>query len=439
MSTLKFSFYNIYFDIDNGHYIYNTLSTALAQLDDRTFDAVKKNDMTLIDKQFIEEMLKEHFFVEPDVNEQDEYLYFYNRTRFGKSSKSLAVNFIPSYNCNLACPYCMQGLNKPNNQIEIKDIDKILSFTSKTVDYSLSADVAITKIYAHLYGGEPMLQKQALQYFCDGLKSIAEKYKCEAIYSMTSNMTILDDDMIKLIQKYNIHVQISVDGTKDQHDKRRIFPNGGGTYDTILKNLKKLQEAGLKDCVVLRLNIDKDNLANAEKIYNEVHEYSSDVYFGFLDTFKGYNDHFSSQCVSNEIYPEIVTKTFNDIYQKYGQPAATSFGKMSPCSINSENKYFIDPFLNVYKCEMLLNQTNNKIGFIDNDGQLVKTSGFYRQMNRTPQLFSECMTCKLLPLCAGGCAGKAFFEDGSIDKPYCMFTEQSLIFYLKDYIKRATT
>ena len=435
---MKFSFYNIFFDIDNEHYIYNTLSTALAQLDDKTFDVVKKNDITLIDKQFIEEMQKEYFLVESDVNEQEEYLYFYNRTRFGKSSKSLAVNFIPSYRCNLACPYCMQGLDKSNKQIEIKDIDKILTFTSNTIEYSFAEDVAITKIYAHLYGGEPMLQKQALQYFCAGIKNIAEKYKCEDIYSMTSNMTILDDDMIQFMQKYNINVQISIDGIKEQHDRRRMFANGCGTYDTILNNLKKLQKAGLKDCVVIRLNIDKDNLPDAEKIYTEVKEYSNDVYFGFLDAFKGYNDHFSSQCVSNEIYPEIVSKTFNDIYQKYGQPISTSFGKMSPCSINSENKYFIDPFLNVYKCEMLLNQTDNRIGFIDNDGQLIKTSAFYRQMNRSPQLFPECLACKLLPLCAGGCAGKAFFNDGNIDKKFCMFTEQTLIIYLQDYIKRTT-
>jgi uncharacterized protein len=282
-----------------------------------------------------------------------------------------------------------------------------------------------------------MLQKPALIYFCDGIKAVADKYACEIIYSMTSNMTLLDDDMIGLMEKYHIHVQVSVDGTKEQHDTRRIFTNGSGTYEIILKNLKRLLDAGLKDLVVIRLNIDKNNLKDAENIFAAVREYSNDVYFGFLDTFKGYNDLFSSQCVSNDIYPEIVSRTFNDIYQKYGQPASTSFGKITPCSLNSENKYFIDLFLNVYKCEMLLNQAENRIGFIGNDGRLIKTAGFYQQMNRSPQLFPECIVCTLLPLCAGGCAGKAFINDGSINKPHCMFSEKTLIVYLKDYIRRS--
>ena len=439
MSGMKFSFYNILFDADGKHYLYNTLSTALAQIDDKTLLAVKNGDIAAIDPQCIEEMANQHFLVDYQANESDEYLYFYNQIRFGRSAKSLAVNFIPTYNCNLACPYCLQGQNKANEHIKHEDIDKIFSFVSITIENSRAIGMAITKIFAHLYGGEPMLQKDALTYFCDGLKNIAEKYECETVYSMTSNMTLLDENMIELMRKHQINVQVSIDGIKKQHNERRIFINGSGTYEVILQNLKRLQEAGLKDLVVIRLNIDKDNLSDAENIFMAVHEYSNDIYFGFLDTFKGNNDLYSSQCVSNAIYPEIVSKTFNEIYQKYGQSASISFGKMSPCSINCENYYLIDFYLNVYKCEMLLNQPENRIGFIDGNGNLIKTSGFYRQMNRTPQLFPECMACKLLPLCAGGCAGKAFFRDGDISKPYCMFSEESLVVYLTDYVRRAFT
>jgi len=436
MAEIKFSFYNILFDVNENHYLYNTLSTALVQINDKVFSAVKNNDITSIDDQYIEEMLNQHFLIDRLTNEADEYLYFYNYTRFKKSAKSLAVNFIPSYICNLACPYCMQGQNKTNDSIDVKNIDKIFSFVSNTIEDSFTSGATITKIYTHLYGGEPMIQKASSIYFCDGITNIAKKYNCEIFYSMTSNMTLLDDEMIKLMKKYQIYVQVSIDGTKEQHNKRRIFKDGSGTYDIILKNLQRLQEAGLKECVVIRLNIDKDNLQDAERIFTTVREYSNDVYFGFIDSFKGYNDLFSSQCISNDIYPEVVSQTFNDIYQKYGQPTSLSFGKMSPCALNSENKYFIDTFLNVYKCEMLLNQQENKIGYIDNNGQLIKTAGFYNQMNRTPQKFPECITCKLLPLCAGGCAGKAFFNTGTINKSHCMFSEEALIVYLKDYIKR---
>jgi uncharacterized protein len=438
-SALKFSCYNILFDVEGKHYVYNTLSTALAQLDDKTFNAAKEDDAALVDNQFCEEMLNQHFLVDCQADELCEYLYFYNHIRFGKSAKVLSINFVASYDCNLACPYCLQGHRKTEISIGTKDVDRILAFISNTIEKSIAAGVAITRINTHLYGGEPMLQKPTLIYYSDRLKSIAEKYKCEIAYTMTSNMTLLDDDMVEFMQKYQISVQVSIDGTKEQHDERRIFANGSGTYEIILKNLERLRDAGLKDRITIRLNIDKRNLEDAEKIFTAIYELSDDVYFGFLETFKGHNDAFSNECISNFIYPQIVTDTFNEVYQKYGRVPVTSFGKMAPCAMVCENKFLIDPLLNVYKCEMLLNQPEHRVGFLNSAGQLIKNGGFYKQMNRTPQIFPECIVCKLLPLCAGGCAGKSHFDYGDINKPYCLFSEEALIIFLTDYVKRAAT
>jgi hypothetical protein len=72
MSGMIFSFYNILFDADGKHYLYNTLSTALAQVDDKTMLAVKNGDSTAIDPQFIKEMTNQHFLVDCQANEPDE-------------------------------------------------------------------------------------------------------------------------------------------------------------------------------------------------------------------------------------------------------------------------------------------------------------------------------------------------------------------------------
>jgi uncharacterized protein len=436
MQTSKFSCYNLFFDVEGKHYIYNTLSTALAQLDEKTFNAVQENNAALVDAAYAEEMLSQHFLVDSKVNETYEYLYFYNYVRFGGSMGKLSANFVPSYSCNLACPYCYQGQDKTNATVEIKDIDIILTFISKIIENSIMIGVPITEISAELYGGEPMLQKRALIQFSDGIKNIAEKYQCKFVFSMTSNMTLLDDDLIELIKKYQITVQVSIDGTKEQHDKRRVFADGSGTYDIILKNLLRLRDAGLKKLVTIRINIDKNNLDEAESIFKAVCEFSDDVYFGFLDTFKGYNDSFSSQCVYDHIYSNIETETFNAIYQKYGQPSTILFGKKSPCAMVCENSYLIDPLLNVYKCDLLLNRPEYSVGYIDRSGQLIKNAEFYKQMNRVPEIFPECLACKFLPICACGCAGKAAINDGTMNKPFCMYSEEKLIVFLKDYVKR---
>jgi uncharacterized protein len=256
---------------------------------------------------------------------------------------------------------------------------------------------------------------------------------------MTSNLTLLDVDLLALIKKYSIHIQVSIDGTKTQHDTHRIYKNGKGTYELIMKNLRWLNENSLKDYITIRLNIDKSNLKNADEIMRAVYTYSNDVYFGFLDTFKGFNDMFSENCITNEVYPEVVSQKFNEIYKKYGFPLPQPFGKMTPCSLCCENKYFIDYRLDVYKCEMLLNQPVARAGQLADDGAFIPSAGFYSQMNHSPRRFEECMECKLLPLCAGGCVGKAYIanekKDGILDEKRCLFTEETLITYLKSYIE----
>jgi uncharacterized protein len=300
--------------------------------------------------------------------------------------------------------------------------------------------VPISKLYISLFGGEPRLQKNTIFYFADGMYDIARKYNCEIIYSMTSNMTLLDDDIIALIKKYKISTQVSIDGTRSQHDIRRIKRNGAETYDTIINNLKRLKDNGLKNYIIIRLNIDNENLDDAELILSSVCEYSDDVYFGFLDTFKGFNDSYSKNCISNEIYPEIVLARFDEMSKKYNFNISRHFGKQSPCTLSSENCFYIDCYLNVYKCEMLLNQPIASVGKIVDEGKFIPNTGFYHQMNHSPELFPECLKCKLLPLCAGGCAGKAYIaagkDDGVLNEKYCMFSEESLKIYLKDFVLR---
>ncbi|MHC6203892.1 radical SAM protein [Breznakiellaceae bacterium SP9] len=439
MNNHIFSRYNILFEAAGKPYIYNTLSTAIAGLDTQTAAAIETGNIDAVAPQFIDIMKGQHFIVGVSENEIDEYLYFYDRTRFGKSAKSLSINFIPTYNCNLACPYCLQGLSKVNKNMSRDDVNKILMFIESKVQSSQETDIPISKINIHLYGGEPMMQKETLVFFCDRAQIIAGKYNTQITYSMTSNLTLLDDEIIGLMEKYHICTQVSIDGTKEQHNKRRITKNGSGTYNTILKNLCRLTEKGLKDCITIRLNIDEANIEEAEDIMRSVHEYSNDVYFGFLDNFKGFNDSFFG-CISNEMYPQIVSQKFNEIYRKFGFDIPQPFGKMSPCSLNSENKYFIDCYLDVYKCEMLLNQPASRVGKISSDGTFMPESGFYHQMSRSPKAFTDCCNCKLLPLCAGGCAGKAYIargkNDGILDEKYCMFTEESLKAYLQNYIER---
>ena len=431
----KFSFYNYCFSHNKKNFLYNILSTSLVEVDDKILYAFKQNDVSLVPLEYMAAMRQEGFIVDFNIDEKLIYKEYFDYARF--SSQGLMINFIPSYNCNLACPYCIQGHNKSCKKMSISEVSAVIKFAEQQI---LESKGRIKGIFPFLYGGEPMLSKQELIFFCSEIKRISDLHGIKPNYTMTSNMTLFDDSMLDMMREYQIHVQVSIDGLKEEHDKRRIYKNGQGTYDIIINNLKKLCAAGLKHLITIRLNIDKDNLKHAEEIFNSVKEYSDDVYFGYLREYSDLNANYKNDCIAVDKYYDITTEVFDEILKKNNRLLYPSLGKKSPCSINSENKFFIDPYLNVYKCDMLLNQPECRAGTLDLDGNFHKEAGYYQQMSFSPFEFEKCRNCKYLPICGGGCPGKKYGDrkakDGNIMFYDCTHNEKILLTYLKNYVDR---
>ena len=61
-------------------------------------------------------------------------------------------------------------------------------------------------------------------------------------FSTNSNMSIMNDRILEYLVSNKVQLFASLDGPKEENDKCRVFPNGTGTYDTIVQNLRKIKE-----------------------------------------------------------------------------------------------------------------------------------------------------------------------------------------------------
>lgn len=433
----KFSIYNHLFEKNNKYYAYNLLSTSIISLDEKHYNLFKNNDINGFDNEEVVFLLKQGFIVDIDAEEFKKYQYYYDKTRYNTTAKILALCFIPTYGCNLACPYCYEGKNKSFKKINKEDIDSILSFYEKKLLENTQGE-PINQVEILLYGGEPLMDIDSLEYFCNGIDAISKQYTIKIYYSMVSNLTLLNDRIIDLIKKYKILTQVSIDGTKNEHDKRRIFQNGSGTYDLIQRNLTKMCDAGLSEYITLRLNIDTENIETVEDVFLNAKQYTNDIYFGVLSSYKGANDDFQSTCVNSEC-PESLLLNTHELYRRINLPVPQKFGKKGPCSINSENKYIIDCYLNVYKCDLLVNHPECAVGKILKDGEFVCNENYFKQMSFSPCSNIQCVKCKFLPLCGGGCPATEYLNSGrtnaDISFPSCEFNEEKLSSALKDFVE----
>ncbi len=435
----KNSYYNYLFDYNGHFYIYNILSTAIAEINPNIYNSLINDDLIKISSEEKNGLQQQGFIVPESADEKNYYRYFYENTRFGSSAKVLGITFIPTYNCNLSCPYCYEGEEKSVEKIKKEDINKILGFISSQIKGS-SEFVPISKLRILLFGGEPLLCKNELIYFCNATSNIAKKFNIDVEYSMVTNLTIVNSEIIDLIAKYKIITQVSIDGIKEDHDKRRIYKNGQGTYDTIISNLKTLLNNGLKNLVTIRINIDETNTKQADILFKTLKKYSDDIYFGILRSYKGINDNYKQNCFKGDCIDNISTEQLHDIYVNNGFEVPQKFGKKSPCGLNAQNKYIIDNKLNVYKCDLLINHPECRVGYINEDGKFFIEPNYYQQMAFSPFLFKDCLNCKFLPMCGAGCPAEKYLEiqlkNGDIIRKNCAFAEENLKNYLIDYIKR---
>ena len=71
-------------------------------------------------------------------------------------------------------------------------------------------------------------------------EKVAEKGK-KVTFSITTNGTLLTDEMISFLKVEKVNPLISFDGPQEYHDRHRPFINGRGSYSTVYDNVQKLR------------------------------------------------------------------------------------------------------------------------------------------------------------------------------------------------------
>ncbi|AWR95755.1 radical SAM/SPASM domain-containing protein [Acidianus brierleyi] len=164
-----------------------------------------------------------------------------------------------SSDCNLACRYCFASaghysyskLENMNFEDTKKAIDEIIN----KYNYNDS------RLLVKFFGGEPILNFKLIEKVVNYFKELKENNKIKYLpkYIIITNLTLVNDKIIKFLNKNKFDIVVSLDGPENINDKARIFRNNLGTFKIIDKNLQKL----IKD-------IDIDHIT-IEAVYSPIH------------------------------------------------------------------------------------------------------------------------------------------------------------------------
>lgn len=154
--------------------------------------------------------------------------------------------------CNLRCGYCVYSGNYQNRTHSNKSMSDEIA--KKSIDFLAEHSIDSTKVHIGFYGGEPLLRfpfiKMCMEYAKDRL---AGK---EITYSLTTNATLLTEEIVSYFEENNVMLTISLDGDKESHDSNRKFANTEiGSFDVIQEKLKMVLSRYPKYFSTLSFNV----------------------------------------------------------------------------------------------------------------------------------------------------------------------------------------
>jgi uncharacterized protein len=152
--------------------------------------------------------------------------------------------------CNLRCSYCLFTKDDYATYRSHNSDHLTLTAATKAIDYFVSLLSSDKRVRRHgnafisFYGGEPLLAfgliKDIVRYARRQTRRAVPGDKL--LFAMTTNGTLLTDEVLRFLVEHEITIGISLDGPLHEHDKHRRTASGKGSFDTVERNIQHLKE-----------------------------------------------------------------------------------------------------------------------------------------------------------------------------------------------------
>lgn len=381
--------------------IYNSLSNNMAVLEANEYAQLieyKKGTIDIQDSELLHELIRGGFLIEDNVDELKTIRLSLQKERF--RTDHLSITIAPTLDCNFSCIYCYEQQSKDSIYMNEYVENAIIQFVKSKIK-----NISILNVT--WYGGEPLLAVSSIQKLSEEITKICDQNGVNYSASVVTNGYLLTKRTWEILRQGRItHIQIAIDGDRDTHDQRRCTENHEPTYDCILNNIQNLK----KDIapISMRINIDKSNIESLESLLDDINQRDLvDVvtpYLGKVDAVEGYYD--QKLCLSDVEFFEF-ERLFQRLLIKNGFHL-DGFAKypkriFAHCAADTYNSFIINADGALYACWEDIGNQSKSIGNILKGDAPSNISRYLDFMTFDPTMDSKCSSCKILPLCMGGC------------------------------------
>jgi uncharacterized protein len=334
--------------------------------------------------------------------------------------------------CNLSCGYCYEyGEDKI---VEAKTKPRFMNEATakQSVDFLFTEAGDSPSVNLTFFGGETLMNFKMLQSALAYARERGVVLGKEVNASLTTNATLLREEIIDWIVANDVGVTVSIDGAREQQDKFRTFSNGMGSYDIMLPNIKSLLARHRRRPVGARVTLTGQNL-DVASIYRHLFEEIGfwEVGFapvttswqreyaiedeGFQTLLSGFQalaaDFLDAALAGRRHGFSNVRDTLEEIHKGMSKayPCGAGLGLMGVATDGD-----------VALCHRFAGSDEHKLGSVFDGVDRTRQDDFLQRHHIANK--TDCSTCWARPLCAGGCYHEAHTRYGSTVEPnlhYC--------------------
>jgi len=339
--------------------------------------------------------------------------------------------------CNLACTYCYEfGADKiatPDGKPKYMTLET----ATASVDFLLAQSAGRQAVHITFFGGETLMNFKLLRQVVDYAREQAGMQGRGIGFSLTTNGTLLTDEIIEFLASNDIGVTVSMDGPPDLQDKRRVDKRGRGTYRIIEPRLRKLIARHTTRAITARVTLT-DGVTDVVRIYRHLKDDLGFDEIGFAPvTNSGDQDYAIGDSGMDGVLAEFHQLAdewlefalrgqrhgFSNVSETIGE-LIQGVNKSHPCGAGL-GLMGVSPSGDLSPCHRFTDADTHSLGHVSSGVDSKKRDDFLTRGHVSAKY--ECQTCWARPLCAGGCHHEAFVrygDTGHANLHYCDWIRQ---------------
>jgi uncharacterized protein len=341
------------------------------------------------------------FLVPRGVNEYRQIQLEFGQMHY--RSDVLDLILLASEDCNFRCTYCYEDFKRGTMLPSVREgLRKLIEKRAPQ----------LRQLTIGWFGGEPLYGFQTIEDLGPFFADITDRYSIRYVSHMTTNAYLLTPDIAEKLLAWKIlFYQITLDGMREQHDKKRPARDGSGTFDTIISNLRALKERKESFRVRLRVNYDHENYPPLDEHVSLLEDtFERDprfiIAFHAVGKWGGANDTNLEVCEldeGKELRERLRKLALSKGFATPGTLRDMNGAGKNVCYAARPYNFTIGADGKVMKCTVALDkQAHNIVGQVTPDGELnLNVENLARWVEPAFEGDPICQKCVLLSTCQG--------------------------------------